>query len=62
MSNLNINAAMLVRSLRRTFELVEELKKTSPAEAANIYAVVIAHVRSAHPQALLTTDIPTVTP
>ncbi len=53
---------MLLGSFRRTFELLEEMKTTSPAEVAAIYAAVIAHVRSANPQALLTTDMPAVMP
>lgn len=55
------NETMLVRSLRRTFELVEELKKTNPAGAANIYAITIAQVRSACPQAF-SAEIAAVTP
>ena len=49
-------ATLLMSSLAMTLEHVKELEKTQPAEVDQIYAMLIAHVRSARP-ILLTSGV-----
>ena len=46
----------LLRSLQATFAAIAEHEKTQPAEADQIYAMLITHVRSSKPHALTTLD------
>lgn len=42
-----------MRSLAMTLELVKEHEKVSPAEVEQIYAALVAHIRSAKPVLLI---------
>lgn len=50
-------AAALAGAVRRNFELLEELRKTEPAEAERILAMIAAHLRSCRPTALLQAEV-----
>lgn len=43
----------LARSLAATLELIKEHEKLEPAEVDELYALIVNHVRSAHPHTLL---------
>jgi hypothetical protein len=49
---------MLQRSLARTLQPLTEHEKTHPAEVEEIFAMLVAHVRSARPIALLVGGVP----
>ncbi len=53
-------AAYLRRTFSAAFEALKELQKTEPAEAAEIFDALAAHVRSASPQSFLTEAAPLV--
>lgn len=42
----------LLGAIRRNFELLEELKKTAPADVDFIFGLMVTHIRSTHPQAI----------
>ena len=44
---------MLIGAVRRNFELLEELRKTAPAEVDRILALMVSHIRSWRPHAVL---------
>jgi hypothetical protein len=46
--------AQLQRSLALTLQLLAEHEKVSPTEVDQIFAMLVAHIRSARPMALLT--------
>ncbi len=50
-------AAALAGAMRRNFELLRELKRTSPAEADAIVAMAVADLRSWDPVSLLTAQV-----
>lgn len=50
-------AARLAGAMRRNFELLRELKRTSPAAADAIVAMVVADLRSWDPVSLLTAQV-----
>jgi hypothetical protein len=45
-------AAAIAGAVRRNFELIDELRKTEPAEAERILAMIAAHLRSCRPVVL----------
>lgn len=49
--------AKLLGAVRRNFELLVELEKTAAAEVELIYAAMVAHIRSAKPQALIAAQL-----
>lgn len=55
---IGITADALLGAIRRNFELLGELEKTSPAEVQRMVAFMIAHLRSWKPMLLLTTEVP----
>lgn len=50
-------ANMLLGAVRRNFELLADLDKTSPADVDAIVAAMLAHLRSWRPMALLAIDM-----
>ena len=49
---------MLLGAVRRNFELLVELEKSSPADVDAIVAAMLPHLRSWRPTALLALDAP----
>jgi transposase InsO family protein len=49
---ISTRGRQLQGSIARTFQLIDEHSKASPAEADLLFAQIIAHVRSARPHVL----------
>ena len=55
-STLSHRGQLLLGAVRRNFQLLEEHSKTHPDEVNAIAGLIVAHVRSSRPEALLAAE------
>lgn len=58
-TKVELDADVIAQSLRIALGRLEELKKRAPAEVARVYGMLVAHARSACPEAFreMTTEV-----